>query len=365
MESSFKVKAELLNELPRSDLPIWKVDSAQELLKSFKVRFSESESTSSCSCSSEEERKSAPLKLNLKGKVSVRQLLSVLRSNPEFMRRIPAILKSRNLISDEASAKLIYALRVIDTPEAQRILVSIATDLTQSHVNILRAVIAMGGLKNPTDATIASLWELVEERGNEDQDDISNTALLSIGIIGRTLREKKDPRYPRLRSEICRSLENAEAQGDNDFLIAGIKAVGNTRDLYFANLIIRLMKSEDSGVRGACAYALTNLKSQKSTELLLNILEGEKSSYVRLRAVEGLSIRKPSRKIVSAFEKAALREKNPIVRYKIVKYLAESVKDFPRVRSFLKELVKSSIDRKTAQLIYHVLGKWDASHKAR
>ncbi len=82
---------------------------------------------------------------------------------------------------DTVSMRLIAVLASAGTPQAQTVLSELAAGGAPKHDNRLRSVVALGDVEVPTPEAIDALVDLSAVRGDEEMDDLSNTALLSIG----------------------------------------------------------------------------------------------------------------------------------------------------------------------------------------
>lgn len=96
---------------------------------------------------------------------------------PEQTFKLEEFIQNAN---DADSMKLIAVLSLVGTPQAQKLLIDLASDSISTHTNQIRSVIALGSIESPTIETVDALEELSNARGDELEIDRSNTALLAL-----------------------------------------------------------------------------------------------------------------------------------------------------------------------------------------
>ncbi len=168
-------------------------------------------------------------------------------------------LKSIILESDEnISMNLISVLSRISTAEAQEILSEIAMDSSTIDMNNIRAIIGLGGVKEATQNTINVLMEISSNRGSNDLNDKSDTALLALSAhvnddenINQDIVSYIKSEYsstPSLSKEknILYSMQNAGAQNFVQDITISLKSTSTKIRLIAVGIISTI---EDKAIR--------------------------------------------------------------------------------------------------------------------
>lgn len=279
-------------------------------------------------------------------------LIAQLREHPE----LAAAVKARILApgtDDATQAALMDVLGTSDTPAAQTVLLEIAADPGASHMNALRAIIALGGVAHPTSEARDGLLSIARKEGGPEIADLSRTALLALGAMASTLRTNDDP----AASSVTADLLSAIPEKEGPDLRVALKALGNTGDPAVAGRIQSYLASENAATRAAAATALRRMPDARTGELLLSSLANEKTPEVRGAVVRSIAQRGPDDNALAAIAESAPKEQNALVRGEMIRALAKGADSFPAARDTLQRLLETEQDAQNLDLLRRTLSK--------
>jgi HEAT repeat protein len=266
-----------------------------------------------------------------------RELSTLLRGAPDLVRDIPGLLRSGRASLD-SSATLIFALEDIGSPEAQEALVAIQFDGSQRHLDRLRAVVSLGAVKEPTDEALGSLSAMALVRVDWPSTDLSNTALLSLGVGGGLLREQASLSYPQQRDWLVDHLYACSSPAETAMTL---KAVGNLHDPALGDQVVYFLYSASAPVRACAAQALGALGDVSKRELLTDLLPEERFGAVRSAMTDALRELPASPHSLRTVLGLVRREPHNEARALMVSYLVDHLHDFEQARSTLREMTAS------------------------
>jgi HEAT repeat protein len=262
------------------------------------------------------------------------ELRRLLREYPDLAWPVRELLDDPSLKPDTIT-ELYHLLEQAGTPEAQQVLQDIIDDPGRSHSNRLQAVIALGGTAWPTDESLEVLWQVAERRAVDE--DLANTASLSLGRMGSSLRDKDPGRYEPLRARLLARLESSGGSLEKSNLLTSI---GNTCDRSLSGAVAPYLAAESSQVRDAAAGALGSLPSEGTADCLTRRLPRESDGGVRTSIVESLRrLEARGPETAAIVDGLALREPDAGARFAMARYLAESLGTFPASRPTLQRMM--------------------------
>ncbi len=279
-------------------------------------------------------------------------LLARLREHPELARDVAARLFAPGT-DDATQAALMDLLGTSDTPAAQQVLLDIAGNPDASHMNALRAIIALGGVAHPTAEARDGLWSIARREGGENVADLSRTALLALGAVASTLRRNEDGAARSVVDDLLRAVPNTEGP---DLRVA-LKALGNTGDPAAAGRIQSYLASENAATRAAAATALRRMPDARTGELLLSSLANERAPEVRSAVVRSIGQRGLDESSLTALAESAPKEQNVTVRGEMIRALAKGADSFPAARETLQRMLETERDAQNLDLLRRVLSK--------
>ena len=254
---------------------------------------------------------------------------------------------------DATQPALMDLLGTSDTPTAQTVLLEIAGDPGASHMNALRAIIALGGVAHPTAEARDGLRSIARKEGGPDVADLSRTALLALGAVASTLRTNDDPAASSVTADLLAAIPEKEGP---DLRVA-LKALGNTGDPAAAGRIQSCLASENAATRAAAATALRRMPDARTGELLLSSLANEKVPEVRSAVVRSMSQRGLDDNAFAALAESAPKEQSALVRGEMIRALAKGADSFPAARDTLQRMLETEQDTQNLDLLRRVLSK--------
>lgn len=265
------------------------------------------------------------------------RLRRFLKENPSMVGEIPGILL-RDEPSLDTSATLILALEVTGTPPAQRALTDIYGNRSYRHMDRVRAVIGAGGVEVPTREAISSLWSAAGQRSDGLDVDVSNTAILSIGVAGSHLRRLESPDYLEVRESLVAGLHGTVATDEQTMLL---KSIGNLHDRSLGTEVVGYLFAESVPVRASAAQALGLMRDESARPVLLQILEAEPRGVVRAEIVGTLRKFPVDQLALRTVNKLLLDERHTDARAEMAEYLVANLEAIEEARPALVHLANN------------------------
>lgn len=286
--------------------------------------------------------------------IFIHRLRDLLLVDGELPLVLLELMKTQQL-SDRTRADLYLAFELAGSPAAQSALTSVFTDQSWSREDGLRAIVALGGVANPTQSTLEALWTTAHSTGG-DRDDLPGTAALALGSLGRSMNEAGDASYSSLQADL---LDGASSAADTHQRATFLHAIGNTGDsdpLTRSNIVPFLNDSAPE-VRSAAAKTLGRLGASQVSDKLLQSFEQEQNDVVRGSITEALSTwEDPTLPAIVSIRSAIKNERDEIVRYNMALLLGKSMETFPENRIVLEQLLgveqSKRIRQQVAEMLY-------------
>ena len=273
----------------------------------------------------------------------LRDLLRVDASLPEL---ILDALKTQEL-SDRTRADLYLALELAGTESAQSALARVINDSSWSLMDGMRAIVAMGGVKEPTIESISALWGAAQNDTGGERQRMASSAAFALGSIGNTMRNAEDPAYSSLRSDLLgRAFGSDNAASRSNF----ITALGNTQDPTLASDVVVLLDDTEPSVRRAVALSLGSLGTDQVADQLISHMRKEDNGYVRSAIAESLqSWTQPTDAAMAMFRQAVRTEADEGTRYNMALLLGNNLAKFPENEPVLREIMRSEPSKRIRQ----------------
>jgi HEAT repeat protein len=275
------------------------------------------------------------------------ELAAYLKTFPSEAAKLPALVAATR--DTAARARLVNALELAGTPEAQRALGAILTSPAQADQDRLRAVVAMAGLGAPDAATVDLLWAQVSSAAGGISEELSNTSLLALGTLSHnTPPERGAAIRARLRDELAR------AAGPGTTRIV-LHALANAGEAAAAAQVEPYLAAPSPMVREAAAEALGALAAGEARPALAAALAAEPEAGVRRSLVLGLAGLPPDEAAMAAVRAALAREPDAGVRRAMTEYLGAHQDAFPGNRPALRAQMPRETDAATLKrLVWYV-----------
>ena len=116
----------------------------------------------------------------------IHKLRDLLLADASLPALILDMLKTEEL-SDRTRADLYLVLEQAGTESAQAALVEVITDDSWPLKDGMRAIVAMGGVKQPTTESVTALWDMAQQSSGGERQSMANSATFALGSIGNTM----------------------------------------------------------------------------------------------------------------------------------------------------------------------------------
>lgn len=285
----------------------------------------------------------------------IHRLRDLMLMDGEFPWMLLDVLRTQEL-TDRTRADLYLVLQLAGTPEAQAVLNSLVIDTQMPAVSSLRAIVALGSVKNPTEETIGTLWDTARSGMTEgDRRDLPATATLALGTLGNGLRTAENENYSSLRADL---MYGASSASDDRQRAVYLLALGNTADAdpALSRDIVVFLDDSAPEVRSAAANTLGRLGVNEVGEDLFKSLERERNDVVRGSITEALvNLEKPSPAAIASVRTSIQSESDEKSRYNMARLLGNSMATFPENRVVLEELLQTELSKRIRQLVADTL----------
>ena len=284
--------------------------------------------------------------------VLINRLRDLLRVDASMPALILDALKSQEF-SDRTRADLYLVLEQAGTESAQAALVEVINDDSWSLKDGMRAIVAVGGVKQPATKSITALWDMAQYGSGGERQRMADSATFALGSIGNTMNKSDNPEYSSLRSSL---LSNALGGGSITQRSNYITALGNTHDTTLANDVVILLDDTEPAIRRATALSLGSLGTDQVADRLVSQYREEDNGYVRGAIAESLqSWTKPSDSAMAMFRQTVRTETDESTRYNIAILLGENLDKFPENEPVLREIMRHEASKRIRQKVAEAL----------
>jgi HEAT repeat protein len=284
----------------------------------------------------------------------IHRLRDLLRVDPTLPALLLEIMQSEEL-TDRTRADLYLALELAGTEPAQAALTSVIGNPAWSGRDSMRAIVALGGVGDPSSATVASLWSTAQGgAASGDGFDLAGAATLALGSLGQAMLGNEDADYPSLRARLVSGALGGT--GTPEQRANYVHALGNTRDAALARDIVVLLDDPEPVVRRAAALSLGRLDVDRSADQLLSRFERDDSPEVRGAIAESLvSWTAPSADAVETMRDEIAAEANENTRFHMARFLGKNLGQFPESRPVLEQLLRTERSTRIRQSVAEAL----------
>lgn len=259
-------------------------------------------------------------------------------------------------LTTHTRADLYLAFELAGTPSAQTALVAVLADASWPPEDAMRAIVALGGVKEPTDEALTALWDLARSNlASTPRRDLPGTAALAIGSLGSNLRETQPGDYAALRSDLMGSASSATEANERAVFL---HAVGNTGDPdpTLKHDVVSYLDDESAQVRSAAARTLAQLGTAEVETQLLNRVKQEPNDLARASMVEALSTwDEPPAEALAWTRQAIQQEQDERTRFNMAVLLGNNLEGYPQNRRVLESLLESEQSKRVRQKVADML----------
>jgi HEAT repeat protein len=276
-----------------------------------------------------------------------------LRMDPAAAREVHGLLRTGG-VTDGTAALLICKLEVVGSAEAQDGLRHILDDRSLSTMNRTRALIAIGGLARPDEASVEILWSAFSTRADPTARELSNTAALSLGILAHTLAVQDPARANALGQRLAETLR---ASSDPVATAMLLRSLGNSGAAALLDSAIPFLFDPEPLVRSAAAHAVGRLPREGSAELLALCLSREPQGLVRASIAQGLvHLGEPDTRALRIVDQGVTDESHDVARLAMARYLVDHMDAYPASRTTLTSMRDRDPSRSIRLLLLEALG---------
>lgn len=263
------------------------------------------------------------------------QIEKILKSDPDLAFWLAEQIEQPGM-TGATDAWLIHLLERSGTPQAQEALVMVMDDPYYRTWNRVRAIVALGGVADPTEEVIASLVYISQNRDDADAEDMANAALMALGSIGKTLAESDPQQAAQIRDDLVATLDMARDPSETGMVL---KAMENMADPALGEVISPYLQDDAPFVRSAAARSLGRLKGEENLDLLTDQLEVEENRVVRAAIIAGMEDNgNATQRSLNTVNDMVLEETETGARFHMTRYLGDNLAEFPEGKRTLQIL---------------------------
>lgn len=285
-----------------------------------------------------------------------------------FIHRIRDLLKANELqpdvlletmqtddLSDRTRADVYLALELADTIDSQTALTSVMMDPAWSNRDALRAIVALGGVDEPSDTSLDTLWMLTQNNQTDNDARLASTATFALGTLGKTMRLAEHPAYA---DHTSRLLDGAMGAATDLERANYVHAIGNTQDEALAESMSVLLQDQSSMVRRATAQSLGAIGPDQVANKLLSQLVKEANGSVRGAIAEAMqNWTTPTPDAVLTVRNLLPTEVDENARLHMAMFLGENLSTFPESEQLLRQLLRVEQSKNVRQKVAETLAK--------
>ena len=261
-------------------------------------------------------------------------------------------------LSDRTRADLFLALELSGNQAAQSALMTVFNDVESSSTDGMRAIVALGGVANPSNDAIDALWDLANNTSMETaRAELPGTAALALGALARNLKSDKKNDYDSLLVGLFNGAQGASTIQQRAVFL---HAIGNTADQVPStrNNLVTFLDDPSPMVRSAAANTIGRLGVQTVGEQLFQSYNRESNDVVRGSLIQALSSwENPPSKEVESVRNNIHTEVDENVRLNMALLLNNSMETFPENRESLKKLLAGEKSKRIRQQLADLLYK--------
>ena len=249
--------------------------------------------------------------------------------HPEICAQLGKTLASANP-SSPTFRILSRALGAVAHPQAQSALVEAIKAHPLGGDAQAGLIATLGGSPSPTAEAEKAVHLLAV--GSPDPN-VSSAAILALGSMAKNLARKEPKRSAEIVDFLAHWADTSHFEEQRQHLL---QALGNTASSRAMPLLSRYAADRSPVLRASAVDAMRFIELPQVDGLLLHTLGSDKDAHVRLEAAFALGYRKPDQQSYAAQKKALAADEDEKVRAALLTNLAKMSKQFPDVRTLLK-----------------------------
>lgn len=243
-------------------------------------------------------------------------------TNPEHASALVSKIlgeKSRDASARRRLSAMFGALAQSQSSDIANSLANLATECPDNFCKV-QAIVGLNDHPNPSEANAAKMMEIA--KGSKDSE-ISGTALLAAGSIGKKLSST----LPELPRELIAELSDPARKDMQSTVIA---AMGNHGAPDYYPTLSANLANKDSNVRSSAVYSMRYLPNEEVNGALINVILKETDKDVTREAFKALQYRNLNdEQYVAVAEKTATME-DMDMQQNAARMLIEAYHDNPK-----------------------------------
>jgi len=252
-----------------------------------------------------------------------------------------AVLLKSGIFDDKQTMRIYNALGQMDTPNSNRLVVSLIVDTELSETDRFRAIRAI------TNGESALTPELKEQLVNsilldefEGPEDLKGAAIMTLGAViqYREPNEQSD----QLLIDITNSLTNSENEEEQAALIASL---GNSTQPDVLDTLKTYANSDSPRLRSNVASSLAQVGTEKAQELFSGMLHSEENPRAQFAILGAASAFELSENDMTKITDIALNSDSQRTRGNAIKAIAKQTHHPELAMSQLKNMMKKESSR--------------------
>ena len=281
---------------------------------------------------------------------NLQELQNYLSLYPKEIEKLYAIIIDSD---DKSSMKLIHMLEKLGNEEAQKLLLKLieSDNSTLSQDNHLRAIIAIGAIKNVSEENIDALWKYSQNVDTSDLLEQSKTIVLALGSIASNSEEN-------IASKINQRLKDNLLTGNYATKKISLLSMQNSGIDNFQAEVLEVVKTSSSiKLQVSAIKILQDARTGEVEKVLYEKMKRAQNDYVKAAAIESLSFFEPKDEIVEEIQKNIATQESSHTKTEMVKYLAKTIDKYPQNSKYLEDALQGEENREVVKLIIKTIRK--------
>lgn len=245
---------------------------------------------------------------------------------------------------------LCSTLATAGTPDAQALIVEALKAEPKNVERVTTIISYIGRMEAPTQETRDAMLALVKSTTDKV---IREAASLSIGGLALMSRAASEGSEDALVSWMASQFKAASTPRDR---ILMLRVIGNSGADRLLPLVRPYLTHEDETYRRYAAQSLRWFRTEEAEHIILEILQNDPESSVRLPLAESYQFRPINEPIVPKLIQVALSDDSDQVRLTLAANLWRSRARFPAIEAAVRKLAKEDRDAKVRDDLSELVG---------
>lgn len=248
---------------------------------------------------------------------------------------------------DKLSAHLINVLENSGTSQAQELLIKIASSNEFKYISHLRSIVALGGVKEPTHESIEYLLHKYEVRENKIDKELSDTAILSLGVLSTKVDNKQE-----LNQYIKDAYHDSDSISQKRALLLSMQN-GDTDK--FTDEIYESLEDSNNFIKSAAVKVLSGQNSDEVREKLYELFNETQDRKVRGSVISTLKTIDTDENLMQKARENLFKEQDNLIRKDLIEYLLKYKDSYPTNLETLQEFQPQENDKDNKILLRNAM----------